>query len=502
MFCPTCGEKNPDGARFCARCGAPFPAPEPFNPAPSPSPVPRRRPRVPLVAGIVAAVVLIAAVGVGVWFAFFSPYPIDEKTFPDPALRAAVAATYDADHDGQLSRDEGRAVTQMTLSGATSLSGLGRIFPNLASLTVTGGALMSLDVSDLGALTSLDVTSEPLATLDVSHNSGLVALRAPDTTQVTGLEATKLHESWVVSSVTEDYGNGYAMTYTAERDDAGRVTARQTSDGDNFVRWEYAYDERGRLASEQEYTVMYGSSSSSSTTYAYDDAGRLVSDESYERSVGRSYTYDDAGRLAEMDMGGVDDVTSTTTYAYDDAGRLASETYHYKSNSGTVTSYTYDDQGNLMQLQSYDETLGVTYETLTYQRDDVGRLTGVSGSYNYDVDSAPVSYAYDGAGRLASATATLDGVTYTAEVTYDERGAIAAIVEHEGARTTVYAPSYTRCFVAEGTAEPSEGIRVGVEEVPLVGAQHMSLVNVWAVPPITPAPQPYAQPGESMIMLF
>jgi uncharacterized membrane protein YvbJ len=26
MFCPKCGEKNPEDARFCGKCGAPLPA--------------------------------------------------------------------------------------------------------------------------------------------------------------------------------------------------------------------------------------------------------------------------------------------------------------------------------------------------------------------------------------------------------------------------------------------------------------------------------------------
>ena len=62
MFCPKCGEKNPDGAKFCARCGSAIavagPAPGPV-PGPTPFP-PRRRSRVPLVvAGVVAVVAVV-----------------------------------------------------------------------------------------------------------------------------------------------------------------------------------------------------------------------------------------------------------------------------------------------------------------------------------------------------------------------------------------------------------------------------------------------------------
>lgn len=36
MFCSQCGADNPDGARFCGKCGAPMAAPAP---APAPGPV-------------------------------------------------------------------------------------------------------------------------------------------------------------------------------------------------------------------------------------------------------------------------------------------------------------------------------------------------------------------------------------------------------------------------------------------------------------------------------
>lgn len=77
----------------------------------------------------------------------FSPYSIDERTFSNPAQCVAVATTYDANRNGRLSCDEGRAVVQMTFPNVTDLLGLGCCFPNPTSLVVTGGVLVQLDVS-------------------------------------------------------------------------------------------------------------------------------------------------------------------------------------------------------------------------------------------------------------------------------------------------------------------------------------------------------------------
>ena len=502
MFCPRCGEKNPDGAKFCAKCGAPFAQPVSGSTSVS---VPARH--VPVAAIVaVAAVLVIGAAAFGVWLAFFSPWPIDERNFPDPFVRVAVAATADTDHDGQLSRDEGRAMTSLSVEGATSIEGLGRFFPNLTQLTVTGGALTSLDVSDLPALTGLDAASEPLAALDVSGNASLGALRVPDSTQVSGLDATTLHESWVPASVEERYDTDYAVTYAVRRDAQGRVTERSVENGDVDVWWSYTYDDQGRLASETEY-MAYGGADTIVTHYAYDDAGNLVSVENPDGMYAYYYTYDDAGRLSSMGMGGVGDPTSRTTYVYDEAGRLASRTYTYKNSRGVVDAYTYDGEGNLIASRQTDETLGEgeLTEGTSYERDAAGNVVRVSydpvprylGEY-----WSPVEYGYDEQGRVVSATAELNGTTYAASVTYDERGNVSRVEDGVvGGRQTTFTPSYTRFFVAEGGREPDSGITVGVEYVPLIGAQRTSLVNVWATPLVTPDPDPAAQPGESMIIL-
>ena len=90
MFCPKCGEKNPDGAKFCAKCGAPF-APAPAVPAAA---VPARRgPSRKLVVAAVVAVLVVGSAAFGVWLAFFSPSGLSyvvmrlQQVYPSGAFR-------------------------------------------------------------------------------------------------------------------------------------------------------------------------------------------------------------------------------------------------------------------------------------------------------------------------------------------------------------------------------------------------------------------------------
>lgn len=510
MFCTRCGAQNPDGAMFCGTCGASLsasgggPAPTPGPVIPQVEPRPRRAPILAVI--VVAAILLIGGAAVGIWLAFFSPWPIDKANFPDPAVRAVVEEACDKDRNGELSRDEARAVTELAVDDAEAFEGMGAYFPNLERLEFRGGNLALLDVSDLPKLTSIEAANEPLALLDVSSNHELAALSVPESTEVTGLDATLLHESWVVSSVEEAHDFGYVVSYFVERDDEGKVSARRYTDGDNDIRWEYEYDERGLLVAQYEDSYFMGYQNDYTRTFTYDANERLAGWDELVGGYGASYDYDEEGRVCKMSTGSGGDLDRFTTYTYDDEGRLESLTLSYDDSPGVTNTFSYDEEGRLIKKVRTNEEDGEVVETTTYEYDDAGNLVRTDLSNRYDnTDTysdyhAPVDFSYDGEGRMTKATATLGGDVYTATLTYDERGNLEQIVDGiEGERQATYTLTYTRYFLTEDDREPDSGITVGVEYRPLVLAQRTALVNVWETPSVYPNPEPFAQ-GESMII--
>ena len=135
MFCPKCGTECADGAKFCPSCGAPIPSsgaqPSHAAPAASAQPqaaAPKRRHILPIAIGI-GAIAVVAIVGFAIYQMMFAPWSIDNKTFPDPSVRAAVM-TLDEDGDGKIEREAASEVQTLTISNPSEVSGLGRIFPS------------------------------------------------------------------------------------------------------------------------------------------------------------------------------------------------------------------------------------------------------------------------------------------------------------------------------------------------------------------------------------
>ena len=102
------------------------------------------------------------------------PVPLDEEHFPDAGFREEVSS-YDGDNDGKLSVEECGSVTQMAMTGMSSLEGI-RYFYALTTLNCEDGYLSSLDVSGCTALDTLNCNYNQLTSLDVSGCTALTGL--------------------------------------------------------------------------------------------------------------------------------------------------------------------------------------------------------------------------------------------------------------------------------------------------------------------------------------
>ena len=543
MFCTKCGAPLPDGASFCTKCGnridadvaggsafaldatagktaadarpqAGMAADAPAasvaaertpdaghaaagaaparsssaaavaNPAPAvaaPAAAAARN-RTPFV--VAAAVVVVAAIAaVAAWFLFFSPYTIDESTFPDAGVRAAVAQQADADGDGKLSRDEAKAVTALSIEGAAEVSDLGKLMPNIEQLSVSGDSLSSVDVSGMGALAGLSVSgpavssvnasnagaltsltvSSPNASpsVDVTGSGALANLSVPSGSAVSGADSAGLREAWLPVQVSMIDGGEETWRTCIERSATGAVTAiREGSvlngafggQGSRYVRnYEYAYDEAGLLSG---YVFYYGEEGerdgAEDREIVRGASGEVLAVEGPGSET--EYSYDDAGNLVGR---------GAMRYVRDDGGNVTSCRNLARGGSGTtMLTWEYDGEGRVVGYTSPFGTGGTARCVGAISYDDAGRPVAVGkGSGAGDDDYlTEAQYSYDDQGLLVGAEGksgyadSKERSSLSAEVAYDERGNVASITSAVGsggglARETSFSLDYARFFL-------------------------------------------------------
>ena len=93
MFCPGCGEKNPDGARFCRWCGEQLPASSPAAPAARAATLPPRRGRGRLVACVLGAVAVVGALALLVVHVFMGGPTSREVSMTNASIGYGCTAT-------------------------------------------------------------------------------------------------------------------------------------------------------------------------------------------------------------------------------------------------------------------------------------------------------------------------------------------------------------------------------------------------------------------------
>lgn len=176
-----------------------------------------------------------------------------------------------------------------------------------------------------------------------------------------------------------------------------RLTVVTDAEGHKTI---YEYDDMGRVISTT-------SPDTATVTYLYDEAGNLIK-KTDAKGITVTYTYDLLNRLTDIHF---PDSTQDITYAYDQGtygtGRLTGIT----DPSGNI-AFTYDKRGSLLEKTSiinghsftltHDYTPGnrlssITYptgRTVTYNRNSLGRIAGVSTTYNEDTTTLINNLSY------------------------------------------------------------------------------------------------------------
>ncbi len=278
----------------------------------------------------------------------------------------------------------------------------------LSSLNVEDCALTGLDLSHCAALTSLNAEGTSLASLDVSANTNLSDLALEQTVAVSGLEATGLHESWLVTNCEISRGtmrsvNGYSLSIKASYDSHGRlVKATRTSKTEDISRsetseYEYTYNDDGQMTSVAVEPGNGGTPDHEWDLY-YNEAGALIRAES-THGLNYSYGYDDAGQLTS-----------------------AIESRNSRSSSDLRFSLTYGDKGLLAQVAKTDGSSPTKYWNLVYEGDQITGLT--TQASNSSSENEIYGLAYEGGALTAvnyDARSNIMG-QYSESLTYNTNG--------------------------------------------------------------------------------
>lgn len=245
---------------------------------------------------------------------------------------------------------------------------------------------------------------------------------------------------------TETDGRGNTTTYGYDKDD--RLLSTTFSDGTHSV--VNTFDDAGKL--------LTSADANGTTTNTYDQLERLLTTVNTAGGDTETYTYDQASNLISTTDG-----FGTTTNSYDTSNVLLSTKYPH-SGAFQYLYYTTDDHGRRTDTYLQSDASKTNWQGHThYTYDTSGRVTNVTAQtgsapttittvfntdYCYNAGSAAptcsttqtsdrsqlqwskdnltggltTTYAYDGSGRLQSATQSGGSNANTYNYTYDARG--------------------------------------------------------------------------------
>ena len=248
------------------------------------------------------------------------------------------------------------------------------------------------------------------------------------------LEWTETPNGTIIWNVL-DYRGLVTSTWVGTNDSGATPTDPSnghTSPNDMVNVADYAYNADGYGTSVTQH-VDSNLADNRTTTYSYDWRDRLTSETDANNDT-TSYTYDNLGDALTL----TDPDQNTTTWSFDPLGQVWKET----NQAGASEYFTYDADGNLASQTDYDGRLttynydglgretteqwwanGAAIQTLTYAYDAAGDLTSASdGSTSY-------TYTYDPIGRSMSATDNIAGLTPTIVLSgaYDAAGNLSSL---------------------------------------------------------------------------
>ena len=232
-------------------------------------------------------------------------------------------------------------------------------------------------------------------------------------------------------STTYDYDARDRLTQTI--DALSNPTGYQYDTRDNLIQvdapngasTEYVYDDLGNLLSEL-------SPDRGAITYTHDTAGNVIG-MSDARGVSVAYSYDELNRLSSVDYPGTDE---DQNFSYDSCSQGVGRLCAINDESGLL-EFEYDAYGNrLVESRTQDN---ITYLTeysfdaanriesmvypngrvVFYQRDAIGRISGVNSTIGIAAQAVVHSRAYRADGLLTGQTFA-NGLTESRD--YDTQG--------------------------------------------------------------------------------
>ena len=134
------------------------------------------------------------------------------------------------------------------------------------------------------------------------------------------------------------------VTYRFDYDPMNRLIAEIGFDNCKTV---YHYNEKGELATQQEFGTDNHKQVLRTTEFQRDKLGRVIAEQIQQfdgQTQQTSYHYDQLGRLSQLE-----DEQTTIHFTYDNVGRVIKHHLSDKDNHSQVMRYTYDANGNRLK---------------------------------------------------------------------------------------------------------------------------------------------------------